>query len=85
MLTRRQVLQRTAIGGAGLMLPWTFKTAVAGAAPGLKSYVTDLAPYFPPFAAPVATNGADYDALYRLARTPAWASTYSHSSGELVW
>ena len=56
MLTRRQLLQSGAIGGAGLMVPWALKTSVAGAAPGLKSYVTDLAPYFPPVASAVESG-----------------------------
>ena len=45
MLTRRQLLQRGAVGGAGLMLPGALlqSTAFGAANKTLKPYLTDLA------------------------------------------
>jgi spore coat protein A, manganese oxidase len=58
MLTRRQLLQRGAVGGAGLMLPGALlqSTAFGAANKTLKPYLTDLARYVPPIV-PVADGG----------------------------
>ena len=58
MLTRRQLLQRGAVGGAGLMLPGALlqSTAFGAANKTLKPYLTDLAQYVPPIV-PVANGG----------------------------
>jgi FtsP/CotA-like multicopper oxidase with cupredoxin domain len=48
MITRRELLQRGALGGAALLVPWSVRTGTAEAAMGLKSYVTDLRPFLPP-------------------------------------
>jgi spore coat protein A, manganese oxidase len=42
MLTRRQLLKRGGIVGAGLMLPLGYRTAAAGAAPALPLFVDEL-------------------------------------------
>jgi FtsP/CotA-like multicopper oxidase with cupredoxin domain len=68
MLTRRQLLQRGAIGGAGLMLPGALmsRTAFGAATTPLKSYQADLMNYIPPIV-PVA-NGGTVDLAVRQVR-----------------
>src|SRR5215207_4043167 len=64
MLTRRQLLQRGAVGGAGLMLPTALlqSSALAGA-PGIAPYQADLLNDIPP-SVPVA-DGATVDLAIR--------------------
>ena len=70
MLTRRQLLQRGAIGGAGLMLPGALLSSPALAAPGIPPYQADLLNYIPPIV-PVADGGTVDLAIRQVRRVVA--------------
>src|SRR5687768_15123833 len=64
MLTRRQLLQRGAVGGAGLMLPTALlQSSALAAAPGIAPYQANLLNYIPPIV-PVA-DGATVELAIR--------------------
>ena len=64
MLTRRQLLQRGAVGGVGLMLPTALlQSSALAAAPGIAPYQANLLSYIPPIV-PVA-DGATVDLAIR--------------------
>ena len=75
MLTRKELLQRGAVAGAGMMLPGAWASAAFGA-PTLKSYQANLESYIPPIV-PVADGGTVDLAIREVLRKvhPAAAAT----------
>ena len=68
MLTRRQLLHRGAVGGAGLMLPTALlQSSAIAAAPGIAPYQANLLHYIPPIV-PVADGGTVELAIRQVQR-----------------
>ena len=88
MLTRRQLLQRGAVGGAGLMLPTALlQSSALGAAPGIAPYQANLLNYIPPIV-PVADGGTVDLAIRQVQRIvapkakPTTVWSYELASGD---